>query len=359
MDIRSKANSTIFLLGIDKRVTFVATGNDFDKNTIATPYGNYTSELKIHDFQLGKWKNCTPEELEIFKKDEPAKLVSNGGSDYDYEIDFSTQQESADNLASSIDPVVISAEEHESNEIQAEIKTDDKKVREIFPETWIHEKVNMENKNLYSFEKIVPDPITTWVITAFGLNKEHGFSLAEPVELIVSQDFFIKLYIPNFVYTGEVVHIDVIVFNYFESPSKNKDIHGEVELLYTDSFEVMKKNGTNFSRATEQDNKNISFNVGYGKPQKVTFYIRPTKIGKLNIEVKATSKQLEDIVRRSILVKNFGLLSKNKQVSLFESEDKNKTTQTFSTESECASRDLTLSGDFIANTLTLDIQSKK
>jgi CD109 antigen len=61
----------------------------------------------------------------------------------------------------------------------------------------------------------VPDTITSWIVSAFSLNKVNGLGLMDaPASLTVFKSFFVSTTLPYSVKRGEALTISVQVFNY-------------------------------------------------------------------------------------------------------------------------------------------------
>jgi CD109 antigen len=68
----------------------------------------------------------------------------------------------------------------------------------------------------------VPDTITSWIISAFSLNKVNGLGLADaPTSLTVFKSFFVSTSLPYSVKRGEALTVSVQVFNYL---SKDQEV---------------------------------------------------------------------------------------------------------------------------------------
>ena len=68
-----------------------------------------------------------------------------------------------------------------------------------------------------SIRKIVPDTITSWIITGFSLSKSHGLGLVDnPSKVNVFMPFFLSIDLPYSVKLGETIRIPVVVFNYMD-----------------------------------------------------------------------------------------------------------------------------------------------
>ena len=66
------------------------------------------------------------------------------------------------------------------------------------------------------FDVRVPDSITTWYASGFGISKAAGIGVANPTEIRVFQPFFVFLSLPFSVIRGEDVTISTAVFSYLD-----------------------------------------------------------------------------------------------------------------------------------------------
>lgn len=313
------SNSTVALLAIDKRVTFLATGNDLSRDYIATDFSDYSTDFHIKSIELKDWKPCTEVQKQIFKNKDDL-IVHNFGDD----------------LGSESFP--NPSHDHDTTKSASGIKS--KNVRENFPETWIFESIEMNNSDTYKFTKEIPDSITTWIISAFSMNTEGGFALAKPVELLVTQDFFIKLNLPISMHIGEFIKVQVVIFNYVTKTA----ITGSLELTSNSvMFDIIDVNAnTALSRQ--------SFTAG--TICIVSFYVRPKMNGDMVLEFTATAqingKSYTDTVHRTVSVDPVGsrkTIFFAKNLNLSEKE----ATHWFN--SKCTSTDIAISKDFIKNSM--------
>ena len=60
----------------------------------------------------------------------------------------------------------------------------------------------------------VPDTITAWYASGFGISQSAGLGVAEPTELLAFQPFFISLTLPYSVIRNEEVTIPATIFSY-------------------------------------------------------------------------------------------------------------------------------------------------
>lgn len=348
MELKTGVGSSVSILAIDKRVTYLATGNDLSTSSVTEPYNKRTEwDLLVDDTSLLEWKTCTAEQTKLF---EHLTQISSSESDTLYYHGNGDQMISEP----SINPVTQD-DDSSQNTNSNSLKED---VREHFPETWIFETINVD-KDAFIYENKVPDSITSWIISAFSLNEENGFAVAKPVELIVSKDFFMKTNVPNFVYPGEVVKVDVLIFNYFDG---NQNLSGNVELSEVDSntFKIVnfeREPGECVSFISSDNKMQRDFDVNSRGSVKVSFYIQPIKVGKLKLKLSALASagssldHYSDIIKRTINVEHNGLRhTKNNDpihYHSFKYESK-----TFYSLSKCFSTDIAVSGDFISNSMS-------
>ena len=77
----------------------------------------------------------------------------------------------------------------------------------------------------------VPDTITSWYASAFGISKAAGIGVAEATKLRVFQPFFISLNLPYSVIRGEEVTVPAVLFNYLEDACLSVSVTFSVLLL--------------------------------------------------------------------------------------------------------------------------------
>jgi uncharacterized protein YfaS (alpha-2-macroglobulin family) len=94
-------------------------------------------------------------------------------------------------------------------------------VRKDFPETWIWEDIDDNQCDAVTFTKKVPDTITSWVISAFALNKANGLGLGDTAKVNVFKPFFVSTTLPYSVKRGETLTLSIQIFNYL---SKDQEV---------------------------------------------------------------------------------------------------------------------------------------
>ncbi|XP_030636322.1 complement C3-like [Chanos chanos] len=177
--------------------------------------------------------------------------------------------------------------------------------RSVFPESWLWDfsiVPECPSGKLCKTESVkrseaLPDSITTWVITAIGLSKTHGICVANPLELVVSRNFFIDLKLPYSAVRSEQLEIKVILYNYMED-AMNK--------VFVEIFE----NQEICSSATKKKKYRTRVSVSSMTSRAVPFVIIPMAVGEFTIEVRAfTPDGIGDHVRRPLKVVAEGVLT--------------------------------------------------
>ncbi|XP_067274850.1 CD109 antigen isoform X2 [Pseudorasbora parva] len=168
--------------------------------------------------------------------------------------------------------------------------------RKDFPETWIWLDANMSNSASASFPLTVPDSLTSWVAFAIVMSENLGLGISAPAELTVIKDFFLSLNLPEFLIRGELLLLEVNLFNYM-----NEDLEVLVVVAESSAFVFV-----------SPDNRDISMNnvrKVFVLSQNITtllFPIRTIAVGEIPISVKATSIYSSDWVHKTVLVKPEG-----------------------------------------------------
>jgi len=167
------------------------------------------------------------------------------------------------------------------------------RVRTKFPETWIWEQVDLNETGMVTLDKVVPDTLTSWMISGFSLNSEHGIGVTlEPTVMEVFRPFFITLNKPYSVVKGEILALQVLVHNYQSSEVNAKIVfgNGEKKFQFGDG-----------EKTAESQTKTVSV-----KPKdvaSVTFLIVPQEFGVLKLNVVGTTENSGDAISQPLIVK--------------------------------------------------------
>ncbi len=162
------------------------------------------------------------------------------------------------------------------------------RVRQFFPETWLWLDADTDADGTKTVPVEAPDSITTWMLRAVGISREHGLGVAEG-QLRVFQPFFLQVDLPYSAIRGEEFPVRVALYNYLDSP---QEIF--VELEEADWFDLL-------------DEPAQSVTVGASDIGGVEFRIRPRELGSRPLKVTARSHEAADAVIKDLLVEPEGV----------------------------------------------------
>ena len=165
---------------------------------------------------------------------------------------------------------------------------DVRRVRQYFPETWLWTDVMTDEAGSASISAEAPDTITTWMLRAVGMSKEHGLGITE-TQLRVFQPFFLQVDLPYSAIRGEEFSARVVLHNYLDTSQQFF-----VELEKSDGFELL-------------DDAVKTVTVGPNDLKVVNFKIRLLELGNLPLKVTARSRDEADAVIKELLVKPEGV----------------------------------------------------
>ena len=162
------------------------------------------------------------------------------------------------------------------------------RVRQFFPETWLWTDLFTDQSGHGTVGVTAPDSITTWMLRAVGISKEHGLGISE-AELTVFQEFFLQVDLPYSAIRGEELPVRVALYNYLDTP---QEIF--VDLEPTDDFDLL-------------DEAQKVVTVPGNDIGGATFTIRPKKPGMAPLKVTARSAAAADAVIKELLIRPEGV----------------------------------------------------
>ena len=165
---------------------------------------------------------------------------------------------------------------------------DIQRVRQYFPETWLWTDVMTDDAGNASLTAEAPDSITTWMLRAVGLSKEHGLGITE-TQLRVFQPFFLQVDLPPTAIRGEEFSVKVALHNYLDTSQEFL-----VELEESDRFTLL-------------DDAAKTVSVAPNDLSALQFKIRLTELGTLPLKVTARSSEAADAVIRELIVEPEGV----------------------------------------------------
>ncbi|XP_018316790.1 CD109 antigen isoform X1 [Mycetomoellerius zeteki] len=179
--------------------------------------------------------------------------------------------------------------------------------------TWLFTNFSSGYNGKTELRREVPDSITSWVLTAFSVNDAHGLGLIEePRKLKVFKPFFISVDLPYSVIRGEIVGIQIVVFNYM-----NKDLTAEVLLTNEGHFDFAEVSNEVHDVPKLELYRRKKVDVKANSGSSVSFMIIPRELGYISIKATANSVLAGDSVEHKLLVNAEGETQyKNKAVLL-------------------------------------------
>ena len=165
---------------------------------------------------------------------------------------------------------------------------DIQRVRQYFPEIWLWTDVMTGDDGSASITAEAPDTITTWMLRAVGLSKEHGLGITE-TQLRVFQPFFLQVDLPPTAIRGEEFSVKVALHNYLDTSQEFL-----VELEESDRFTLL-------------DDAAKTVTVAPNDLRALQFKIRLTELGTLPLKVTARSSDASDAVIKELIVEPEGV----------------------------------------------------
>ncbi len=179
-------------------------------------------------------------------------------------------------------------------------------VRNYFPETWLFDLVELDEQGSASLDLEAPHTVTTWVGDVVCAHPDAGLAVSDRAELLVKQDFFADILMPYSVKRGEILPVNVSVFNSVEDRSL------PIRLSVVDS-DALKVDPMSEDVCVEGGDNDIR-----------TFTVRAKELGEVNVTVRAMitdeagggeeggcspaeeAEGFTDVLQKSILVKPEG-----------------------------------------------------
>ena len=187
-----------------------------------------------------------------------------------------------------VEKEVAQAESLDGSDQSTDNLAEVQRVRQFFPETWLWTDLTTDESGHGTVGVTAPDSITTWMLRAVGMSREHGLGISD-AELTVFQEFFLQVDLPYSAIRGEELPVRVALYNYLDTP---QEIF--VDLEPTDDFELL-------------DDAQKVVTVPGSDIGGATFTIRPKKPGIAPLKVTARSAAAADAVIKELLVRPEGV----------------------------------------------------
>lgn len=313
VDVQTKPNSLVGVLGIDQSVLLLKTGNDIEQRDVTEEMKSYGSSGE----SISKWAARNADAL--FNMADVVVLTNNmvykgfgyregrllyAGGVFAKMALHQPEDDGSRNIR--LDSLVLGNEEP-LNPPEFHIKkpkADPLVIRSFFPETWLWQNATTGQDGLASFKAKMPDTITSWVLSAFSLNEGSGLGLSQNRPTVrVFRPFFIKLNLPYSIVRGETVNIQAVIFNYSKRPTAAKVTleNREAEFEFVEAA-----NDIEDEKRSSQQSETRLIRIPAEDGVAVSFLITPRKLGHIDIRVIAQSEFAGDGVVKKLLVKPEG-----------------------------------------------------
>ncbi|XP_015181620.1 PREDICTED: CD109 antigen-like isoform X2 [Polistes dominula] len=303
LTISSKPNSYVGILGVDQRSFLLKSGNDITYEKVEKELKSYDtieeSPYSDFDFYRSFWRPGSGTANDVFRETGAAILTNGYLFEYLLPIYYRASMAALDVEVPAAAFALSTASVPFNQEIFSTKKVT---VRKNFPETWLWEAVDAGIKGETEFRRTVPDSITSWVISAFSLSDVHGLGLInEPRKLKVFRPFFISMNLPYSVIRGEIVAIQIVVFNYFD-----KNVVADVLLENVGQFEFAEISNEVHDTPKLELYRKKQVEIKANSGSSVSFMIIPRELGYITIKATAHSPLAGDSVEHKLLVKSEG-----------------------------------------------------
>ncbi|GFR94590.1 thioester-containing protein [Elysia marginata] len=176
------------------------------------------------------------------------------------------------------------------------------RLRSNFDESWLWNEVALGANGTATTTAKIPDTITSWVVSAFATNQISGLGVAPTqAKLTVFKPFFVSLNLPYSVTRGEHLALQANVFNYLQ-----QDVTVRVTLAKSSDYQniFIDANGLESWRQEEvyQD-----VMIAAGEAKSVYFPIKPSALGRIDLDVTATTTIASDRIVKQLLVEAEGV----------------------------------------------------
>ncbi|XP_076446010.1 CD109 antigen-like isoform X2 [Babylonia areolata] len=302
MTVRTRPNSVVFLLSVDKSVKLLKSGNDITKDMVDEELLRYGYGSGFHSFwplmRICGWPfpSLSKDADGVFMEARVAMLTDG------YIHKKETAQISF--MLKGTGPTRgIAGESTEESEADNTVE----RVRKFFPETWLFDAVLVGSDGKHVLSKTAPDTITTWLTSAFSVHPEYGLSvIPQPAELTTFRKLFVSLDLPYSAIRGEDLCMKAFAFNYYDRVASMR-----ITMDYNAGIgntRLVREQGSQIREYSYP--RRTTHRIGKVFPNEVvpsTFCFTPLSLGNIPIRINLTATGLSgDGVERILKVKAEG-----------------------------------------------------
>nr|XP_014086870.1 alpha-2-macroglobulin isoform X2 [Bactrocera oleae] len=274
LSIDTEPNSYVGLLGVDKSVLLLKSGNDFNADVIFDDLRKVSSKISVRHGLPGIISG----------------LVTMTNAHYN------------------IDNEIIGVNDVVNSRGAKAI------VRRNFFETFAFvDFLSVDGHDV--LKQKIPDTITTWQLTGFSLNPKTGFTLTTtPTNIRTFLNFFLTVKLPQSVKLGEIIELEATVFNYLR-----------VKVLTNVTMESVNDEFEFFLNPNEKQHT-VKVNVTADRTKTVKFRIRPKVTGIITIKITSQNLYESDVIVKQLKVEHEGTTEWN-NVDLYINGEESKSLQ--------------------------------
>jgi len=330
--INTQPESTVYILGFDKRLTNYFQGNEITKDDVVSELADYdgTNRVTVLDMDKSNWHDCTKHELQQIKKGIFILWDSWDATIYEDEI-ACHEDNNFEDLPTSDNTESIGLQDIEEDFRDVWMFEELKSIQmyEVpwtFKVSWMYGVPRMNRVPDERFIKsiYVPSSTNTWMISSFSIHDEYGLAIGAPRELVVKTQFYIQAISPYIIKFGEIIKVDVMVYNYVDN---REALDVKITMFDSEKLNSLKFYDSECSLTPNNETKpSKTIKVPNENARKVSFYIQPTSSQqnfeeriKIRIDAIATSrhgerfeyKMIKSLRVEPVGVKTFNVISEN------------------------------------------------
>uniref|UniRef100_A0A1A9W1S3 TEP1-F n=1 Tax=Glossina brevipalpis TaxID=37001 RepID=A0A1A9W1S3_9MUSC len=165
--------------------------------------------------------------------------------------------------------------------------------------TWLFVNVTASNEESTIIRSRVPNSMSTWVLTAFGIDPVQGIGLVQPPKILkASKNFYIKNELPYSVKLGETIALPFVVVN-----NGDDDLNIDVTFYnIAQEFEFPQVNEKTTPKSKVELYSRRTLNVPSKSSKTVAFIVAPKRVGSLTVKAVAANDLVTDTVESTLLV---------------------------------------------------------
>ncbi|KAH3873347.1 hypothetical protein DPMN_036581 [Dreissena polymorpha] len=323
-DVSADVGSNVNVLGVDKSVLLLGTGNDITQSKVVQDLHGYSLKrlkssahrVPVCDWFCWRWPLPVGGEDVKDVIDDSGVVVLTDATVYEYipepePMPLSWGWKSLRSAMPAMHVAALSSmTESRRVNLPLQMETDIvvapkdlapvQQTRKLFPETWLWKSQVVPSGGVAHFDETVPDTITSWVATAFAVHPQTGLGISEQsAQLQVTLPFFVSVNLPYSVIRGEKIVLQVNIHNY--SPLQQTSY---VTLERSTEFDNLMVSGT--SQTTVSQDQTRVIKVQPDEVAALYFPIIPTKLGLVDISVRAQTTMMADHVVKKLVVEAEG-----------------------------------------------------